>query len=446
MAWIYWVLFTGTWPICGACTMLTLWKLYLGRMTRRMWFRSSLYGAMGVATALAGAFLKFLIPAGLATRIGADSVGNILGILAASMLTVTTFSLSTMVSAYGSASNSATPRAARLLIEDSRAQGALATFIGAFLFSIVGLIALSTGLYGDSGRLVLFGATVGVIVIITITLLRAIEQFSRFGRLGETIDLVERATLAAMKRRAADPLLGGAPPQPASATAMRLSDQRIAYVEHIDMARLEALAMEKTLRIHLLCQVGTFASPDRPLMEVEGEVSEETRGLLLATLSCSDARAIDDDPRYGLVILSEVGQRAMSASINDPGTCIDVIGTCVRLLHRWAELRQDATHAEVRYPHVHVAPLQASDLFDDVFTPIARDAAGSLEVNIRLQKGFAALQLAPDPDIAREARRHAQRAMARALERLTFEPDREALLASAVVPTPQPNAPTAAGR
>jgi len=416
--------------------VLTRWKLYLGRVTRRMWFRSALYGAMGVATALGGAFLKFLIPAGLATRIGADSVGNILGILAASMLTVTTFSLSTMVSAYGSASNSATPRAARLLIEDSRAQGALATFIGAFLFSIVGLIALSTGLYGDSGRLVLFGATVGVIVIITITLLRAIEQFSRFGRLGETIDLVERATEAAMKRRAGDPLLGGAPRQPVAVGALPLTDERIAYVEHIDMARLEDLASEHRLRIHLHCQIGTFATPARPVMEVEGVVSDQTRRQLLAALSCSDARAIDNDPRYGLVILSEVGQRAMSASINDPGTCIDVIGTCVRLLHRWAEYRQQAADGEVRYPHVHVSALQASDLFDDVFTPIARDAAGSLEVNIRLQKGFAALQLAPDPDIAREARRHAQWAMARALERLTFEPDREALRASAAAPQP----------
>jgi uncharacterized membrane protein len=69
----------------------------------------------------------------------------------------------------------------------------------------VGLIALSTGIYGDSGRLVLFGATIAVIIVITVTLLRAIEQFSRFGRVGETIDLVERATQVAMKRRAEEP-------------------------------------------------------------------------------------------------------------------------------------------------------------------------------------------------------------------------------------------------
>ena len=66
------------------------------------------------------------MPEGIAAQIGASAVGNILGILASSMLAVTTFSLSTMVAAYAAASSSATPRAATLLIEDAAAQRALA--------------------------------------------------------------------------------------------------------------------------------------------------------------------------------------------------------------------------------------------------------------------------------------------------------------------------------
>ena len=63
--------------------MMTKWRLALFRISRRMWFRSTLYGVLGVATALAGAGAKLVLPEGLATQIGADSVGNILGILAA---------------------------------------------------------------------------------------------------------------------------------------------------------------------------------------------------------------------------------------------------------------------------------------------------------------------------------------------------------------------------
>lgn len=411
--------------------MLTRWKLALGRLTKRMWFRSTLYGALGIITALAGAFLKFLIPTGLATRIGADSVGNILGILAASMLTVTTFSLSTMVSAYGSASSSATPRAARLLIEDTRAQGALATFIGAFLFSIVGLIALSTGIYGDSGRLVLFGATIAVIIVITVTLLRAIEQFSRFGRVGETVDLVERATRESMKRRSEDPRLGGAPVVPVPEDALQLFGGHVAYVEHIDVERINAIAEEHDLRVHLLCQPGTFATPDRPLLAVEGAPVHDVCNQMMASMSFSDARGIDNDPRYGLVVLSEIAQRAMSPAVNDPGTCIDVIGTCVRLLCAWSE-RGEKGGAEIRYSRVHVPRLEAKDMFEDVFAPIARDAAGSLEVNIRLQKAFSALAQSDDETVALAARNHAGYSLSRAMGALHFENDRAALRAVAL--------------
>ncbi|MEJ1268514.1 DUF2254 family protein [Pantoea ananatis] len=77
---------------------------------------------------------------------------NILNILASSMLAVTTFSLSTMVTAFGSATTHVTPRAMKLVVEDSTTQNVLATFIGSFLFSLVGIIALNMGAYGEQGR------------------------------------------------------------------------------------------------------------------------------------------------------------------------------------------------------------------------------------------------------------------------------------------------------
>ena len=61
------------------------------------------------------------------------------------MLAVTTFSLNVMTSAYGSAANNVTPRATRLLREDPVTQNVLSTFIGSFLFSIVGIVVLKTG-------------------------------------------------------------------------------------------------------------------------------------------------------------------------------------------------------------------------------------------------------------------------------------------------------------
>lgn len=70
--------------------------------------------------------------------------------------------------------------------EDSLTQAVLASFIGSFIFSIVGMIVLRFGAYADRGRVVLFVVTIAVIALIVINLLRWIDYLTRFGRSGET--------------------------------------------------------------------------------------------------------------------------------------------------------------------------------------------------------------------------------------------------------------------
>lgn len=404
------------------------WLFYLKRITRRMWFRASLYAVLGVATALAAMIAKNWLPAGVAGKIGADSLGNVLAILAASMLTVTVFSLSTMVSAYAAASSSATPRATQLLIQDARAQGLLATFIGAFLYSIVGLIALSAGVYGDGGRLILFGSTIAVIVVITVTLLRAIDQFSRFGRMAETIDLVEAATRQAMQARADDPLLGCAACEQLPAGMHPVTTRQVGYIEHIDMDALAKAAAERGLNVWIECLPGTFVTPDRPLLRTDRLLEDDATLALRAAFSIGGARTIDSDPRYGLVVLTEIALRAMSPAINDPGTCIDVIGTSVRLLCNWAHKRQHCEPTEIRFPCLRLVPLRESDMLDDIYPLIAREGAASLEIGIRLQKAFAAIAATGYAPCVLAARKHADLSLQRALAALDFEPDRVILL------------------
>ncbi|MBN6379385.1 DUF2254 domain-containing protein, partial [Escherichia coli] len=132
----------------------------------------TLFAIVAIITALLSILFKSMIPESVSVKVGAEAVDNILNILASSMLAVTTFSLSIMVTAYGSATTNVTPRATRLVVEDVTTQNVLATFIGSFLFSLVGIIALNMGAYGERGRVILFIVTLVVIALILITLLR----------------------------------------------------------------------------------------------------------------------------------------------------------------------------------------------------------------------------------------------------------------------------------
>lgn len=380
--------------------MIARWRWVTNQLTKRLWFRASLFSLLGVATALAAVVFKDFIPESLSARIGADAVDKILGIIASSMLAVTTFSLSTMVTAYGAASSGVTPRATTLVMEDTTTQNALATFIGSFLFSLVGIIALSTGAYGTQGRVLLFAVTIGVVVLIVYTLLRWIDHLSKLGRVGETIDRVEKAAIEAISQRVQWPYLGGSV-YPTDLvlplSAIKLASDQTGYVQHIDVGALGVIAQEEQIQIYLAVLPGTFVHEGMPLLQILSLGStmiddiSTARNKIRATLTIGTRRTFDNDPRFGLCVLSEIASRALSPAVNDPGTAIDVIGRGVRTLTCWSKPQVSSSNNDQGCKQVFLRGLTVDDLFDDFFAPISRDGAALLEVNLRLLKALISL-------------------------------------------------------
>lgn len=405
--------------------MTSRWIWLLSQIARRIWFRATLFSLLAVATALIAIWVSPYIPSDLPTKIGADAVDNILGIIASSMLTVTTFSLSTMVSAYSAATNNVSPRATKLVMEDSTTQNVLATFIGSFLFSLVGIVTLSTGAYGERGRVVLFVVTILVIILIVVTLLRWIDHLSRLGRLTETTERVEAATIAAMRTRHRNPYMGCSPlllgETMVPDNVASIFSPRIGYVQHLDIDALAAVAEKGKHKVFVLSIPGKLVDPTQPLAWVEGTVSEDEEDLIRSAFAIGDTRSFDQDPRFGASVLAEIASRALSPAINDPGTAIDIIGRAMRVLAVWNEPAEDAT--KIRYPNVHIPPITLTDLFDDLFTPIARDGAGIVEIGLRLQKAFRSLAAFEDTRFSHSARHHSRLALIRAERSLSLDFD-----------------------
>ncbi len=409
------------------------WLWHLLRITRRIWFRASLFSLLAVLTALLAIWLAPYIPDDLPAKIGSDAVDNILSIIASSMLAVTTFSLSTMVTAYGAATSNVTPRATQLVIEDTTTQNVLATFVGSFLYSLVGIIVLSTGAYGQQGRVVLFAVTVLVIVLIVVTLLRWMDHLAQLGRVANTTQKVEGAALAAMRARHTRPYLGGRPLHDSESQvppgALPLFPDTIGYVQHLDMGALSHWARRNSAEIYVSALPGDFIDPTEPVAWVAGALGEEDAEEVRRCFTVGDMRSFDQDPRFGASVLSEIASRALSPGINDPGTAIDVIGRAVRVLAAWAEPPDMADAVE--FPAVHVPPVNLEDLFDDLFTPIARDGAGVVEVAIRLQKALLTLARLGDERFAMSSARHSREALERAEGELAIEADKQRVRAVA---------------
>ncbi|WP_166426809.1 DUF2254 domain-containing protein [Labedella populi] len=360
----------------------------LRRIARKVWARAALFTGLAVVFALAAGVVGTLFPFRIVVDLGQDSVGTILQIIASSMLTVTTFSLTAMVTAYSSATTTATPRATQLLIEDRTSQNALSTFVGGFTFSLVGIIALSTGYYGEQGRTILFFGTLVMVALIVVTLLSWISHLSTFGRMADVIDRVEAAASRTLTTHAESPALGARSYSELPDGLTSVCGTSSGYVTFIDLDRMERVAAENDVEVYVRRLPGTLVDPRTPLVSVAGRIDESVRTSLADAFRVQPHRDYEQDPRLGVIALAEIGSRALSSSTNDPGTAIEVIAALQRVFE--TTLASTPTE-EVSYEHVLVSPVRLDDLVVDAFRPLARDGAAIIEVQIRLQKCLAAL-------------------------------------------------------
>ncbi|MFO7944254.1 MAG: DUF2254 domain-containing protein [Anaerolineales bacterium] len=386
-------------------------RFFLTRMRERLWVKPLLISLLSVVASFLAKLTDQILFLQLLPEITPESLETLLGIIGASMLGISVFAVGSMVSAYSSASNTATPRSFSLVIADDVSQNALSTFIGAFIFSIVSLIALMNGFYGTTGRFLLFLITIAVFSIVIINFLRWIDRIARLGRLGTTIDKVEKATHDAMQKKKLSPSLKSIT-KPEHAGGSPVYSPAIGYVQQINIQKLQAAAENFDLQITVHSLPGTFLSPNQPLAMVtypKDTPEEETDlEMIINAFTIGKDRTFDDDPRFGLLVLSEIASRALSPAVNDPGTAVDIIDTLVRLFTNFSRTEEDQQKEEAAFDRVVVPDISLDNMFDDAFNAIARDGAGNIKIALRLQKAFKSLSSLSNKTMAKLSRDHAR--------------------------------------
>ncbi len=397
-------------------------RFYLNRIGERLWVKPLLMCMISIVWVFVAKAADHLGLGTIVPHISKTSIETLLGIISSSMLVIATFAVASMVSAYASASTTATPRTFSLVISDDVSKNALSKFIGAFIFSIVSLIAVQNDYYDKAGYFAIFALTLTVLAIVIFTFVRWVDSIARLGRLGSTITKAEAATATSIQRRRCAPTLRGVPVWPRQEHALAIYGTTIGYVQLIDTAALQALAEKMHSRISIEALPGTFSGPGRVLAYVSTQPGEQS-DIDTSTVDTSEfakafliqeKRTFDEDPRFGFIVLSEIASRALSPAVNDPGTAIDVIGSMVRLFALWSTPIAEDEKRSIVYDRVAVPEISLKDLFDDAFTPIARDGAGIIEVGIRLQKAFQALACTGDSNMRKQAMEHGLLALARA--------------------------------
>jgi uncharacterized membrane protein len=335
-----------------------------------------------------------------------------------------------MISAFAAAGSRATPRSFSLIIADDLSQKALSTFLGAFIFSLFSLIAVQSNFYEANGLLTVFVITVLVISRVVFIFVRWTDSIVRLGRVGTTIEQVEDAAKKALSRRKQSPRMGGQAVQEDVEEGISIFANSIGHLQMINMPSLQSFAESNKVRIMVLMLPGSFIFPNQPIACVHVDVdstSEFEKQEIQDAFIIGTERTYDEDPCFGLIVLSEIASRALSPAVNDPGTGINVIGSMVRLFSMWLQPNEFDLREGPVYDRVSVPELKLEDMLNDAFSAIARDGAKNIEVGIWLQKGLSSLATIGNPSERTALKNAAQAAFKRAEKSLEFSEDLELL-------------------
>lgn len=355
---------------------------------------------LAILSSLAGPY----IPYELSLELASGSVDNLLNIVATSMLAVTTFSLSIVRDAHTATSNAATPRAVQLLADDSETQNTLGTFVGSFLFSIVGIIALSSELYDEKSRVILFLATLVVIALLVVALLRWIDTLMNFGLLSSTIIRLEDMAKCNLEVWSENPrLCCAAPPLQRSGRALRASQG--GHVVAISFEALDDFAKENDTYIDLAVQPGQYVHHGDILAQIRDFDADIEIGHLEEYFQTERTHQFESDPYLAIEALAEVASKALSPAVNDAGTAKHAIEAISRAL-RVAVATSPDELCSIKHHRVSIAPLDFERLLASFVRPLVRDGNNHHEVIEALERALSA------------TRRGASREAAQAIEKV----------------------------
>ncbi|WP_306015838.1 DUF2254 domain-containing protein [Oceanicaulis sp. MMSF_3324] len=412
--------------------MLSRAEFLVNRVLRSIWLRPAAYAAGAAFTVFLTPIIDPFLPFEWKELISAETNEAVLTILASSLLAVAIFSLSTMVSALQSASSSATPRARTLLVEDAAAQNAISTFIGAFLFSLLGVIGTRLDLYSPAGRMILFGLTVLLVVIVVATLIRWLQRLSRLGDVTEAIRRVEDAAQIAFDNA---PVARDVPKLPEFRDGVDLYPKTPGFVQNVALEDLQSLCERLDLKLVVKAAPGDFADAGAPLARLSKAVDPACEDALCACFNLGSDRDFHSDPCFGLTVLSEIASKALSPGVNDPGTAIHVIRAIERVLHKWAltldERRQSNKDAHAPDQRIFLPGIAVRRALRCGFHPIAFDGADRPVITQTLLSALSGLKAQDRALYEEDVETLAREILSRAMATVEFEGDRDRLKQSA---------------
>ena len=160
-----------------------------------------------------------------------------------------------------------------------------------------------------------------------------------------------------------------------------------------DIAALVRQARESGAVIEMVCAVGDTLVEDSVILRVHGGKTAVPETSLLRAVKLGAERTFEQDPKYPIRLLVDIGIKALSPAINDPTTAVQTIDQIEDLLRRLGRRELDtgyAADAEGSLRLVFPTP-SWDDYLALAFDEIRQYGATSVQVMRRLRSALTGL-------------------------------------------------------
>ncbi|NCP15131.1 MAG: DUF2254 domain-containing protein [Sphingomonadales bacterium] len=270
---------------------------------------------------------------------GPDSASDILGLVAGAMLGVASTVFSITIAAVAYASGTYGPRLLNNFMEDRGNKLSLAVFISTFVFCVNVLRtirhegAVTTGVGGDSIELSSFVPNFSLfvsyilIVVAVGTLVYFLHHIPASIRINTVLENIGRRLIHDIDEIYPDK--NGAIVSEGAFSGQPITAHFAGYVQSISFGQLEDVARESGGRISLACRTGDFLHPGMVLAHWRSDDGPEggsfDQNEARSAFALGGMRTSDQDLRFLIDELVEIGLRALSPGINDPFTAITAL-------------------------------------------------------------------------------------------------------------------------
>ncbi|NLY82101.1 MAG: DUF2254 domain-containing protein [Clostridiales bacterium] len=285
------------------------------------------------------------IPAFLMTSV--DLAQSILGTLSGSLLTITTFTFSTIMVVLTMYSSNFSPRVVNNFLTDKITMKVLGIFVGGFFYCIIALFFMKES-YADY---LVISATIAVIysvlcviyfVIFVYNVSSSIQATKLISRLyDESSEIIERTLKNRENHLIVDLHAVGE-----FKSELEIISDTSGYLEFVEFKEILNTLKDMESKFIIKIDIGDFVSKNQVIAILyynEDLKDEELMANLIKSFSIEEERIAYNDYRFSLQKIIDIALRAMSPGINDPNTsihCINILGV---LLSKLSEIKGEYT-------------------------------------------------------------------------------------------------------